>query len=411
VPSHAAVVRYDGKRGTVWRVKFVDADGKQVMETLGKASDGWTRRKAEAELRARLVAVEREGFRKPERMTFAVLAREWLDTAPDARNLKRSTRSGYRTIIERHLIPALGTLQLEEVTVERIERYLADKRKAGLKPATLHRQLVNLSEVMKVAVRRGLVRSNPVHLVERPKASRRRWRILSPTEVQAVERGFDALIAEAEDDEEGVWRLTCRIVFLVTYGAGLRRGEILGLRWRAVHLADPDGAWLRVEETFVRGAADTPKSEKGERSIALGPRLADELFEHRARTAYAGDDERVFASRKGTPIDPRRYAKTLRLALAKAKVDGYVRPFHDGRHSSITNAAAAGTSPAALMARAGHSDFATTQLYIDLAGERFRDEAELLERRLWGESGRSSRYKPDAPADADEPAKETQALG
>jgi integrase len=56
-----------------------------------------------------------------------------------------------------------------------------------------------------------------------------------------------------------------------------------------------------------------------------------------------------------------------------------MRPFHDGRHSSITNAAAAGVAPAALMARAGHSDFKTTQGYIDLAGETFRAEAELLE--------------------------------
>jgi integrase len=60
-----------------------------------------------------------------------------------------------------------------------------------------------------------------------------------------------------------------------------------------------------------------------------------------------------------------------------------VRPFHDGRHTSITNAAAAGVSPAALMARAGHSDFATTQLYIDLAGETFREEADRLEERVF----------------------------
>jgi hypothetical protein len=62
-----------------------------------------------------------------------------------------------------------------------------------------------------------------------------------------------------------------------------------------------------------------------------------------------------------------------------------MRPFHDGRHSSITNSAAVGMSPGALMARAGHSDFKTTQLYIDLAGETFREEAELLERRLRGD--------------------------
>jgi hypothetical protein len=50
--------------------------------------------------------------------------------------------------------------------------------------------------------------------------------------------------------------------------------------------------------------------------------------------------------------------------------------------------AAAGVAPAALMARAGHSDFKTTQGYIDLAGETFREEAELLEERLFGQKSR-----------------------
>jgi hypothetical protein len=54
---------------------------------------------------------------------------------------------------------------------------------------------------------------------------------------------------------------------------------------------------------------------------------------------------------------------------------------------------AAGLSPAALMARAGHSDFKTTQGYIDLAGERFREEAERLEERLWGGISTKNRYK------------------
>jgi site-specific recombinase XerD len=84
-------------------------------------------------------------------------------------------------------------------------------------------------------------------------------------------------------------------------------------------------------------------------------------------------------------LNPKRYAKTLREALVKAEIVDYVRPFRDGRHSNITNGAAAGMSVAALMTRSGHSDFKTTQLYINLAGERFRDDAELRERRLWGE--------------------------
>jgi integrase len=70
--------------------------------------------------------------------------------------------------------------------------------------------------------------------------------------------------------------------------------------------------------------------------------------------------------------------------LKRAKVERTMRPFHDGRHSSITNAAAAGTPPAALQARAGHSDYSTTQVYVDLAGETFREEAVRLEERLLG---------------------------
>jgi integrase len=175
------------------------------------------------------------------------------------------------------------------------------------------------------------------------------------------------------------------VVFLTVVGVGLRRGEVLGLRWRDVDLADPAGAVLRVRETFVRGAEDTPKSEAGERTIALGPKLAEELWQHRRRTAFSGDDERVFCHpEKGSVLDHKRYATTLREAMAAAGVEKPMRPFHDGRHTSITNSAAAGLSPAALMARAGHSDFKTTQGYIDLAGETFRAEAELLEQRLFG---------------------------
>ena len=86
----------------------------------------------------------------------------------------------------------------------------------------------------------------------------------------------------------------------------------------------------------------------------------------------------------GGPLSAKDYAVTFRLALAKAKITKPVRPFHDGRHGHLTNAAAAGVSPAALQARAGHADMSTTQRYIDLAGVRFRDEAELAEARMFG---------------------------
>ena len=70
-------------------------------------------------------------------------------------------------------------------------------------------------------------------------------------------------------------------------------------------------------------------------------------------------------------LNEKRYANTFRAALAKAEITDYIRPFHDGRHSSITNDAAAWNSGLAVMKRAGHSDFRVTEQYLDLAGEDF----------------------------------------
>ena len=106
-------------------MKYRDASGRQVKERLGPAGEGWTKRKAEAALRHRLTDVEREGYRKPDPMTFREFATEWLATYPDAKSLKRSTREGYKLIVERRLIPELSVLRLDTIDVQRIERYIA----------------------------------------------------------------------------------------------------------------------------------------------------------------------------------------------------------------------------------------------------------------------------------------------
>jgi len=131
-------------------------------------------------------------------------------------------------------------------------------------------------------------------------------------------------------------------VFAVVYGLGLRRGEVLGLRWRHVRLADPEGPTLRVEETFVRNRTETPKSAASTRTVALGRVVAEALFEHRARTAYDADDDRVFCHLDtGGPLDHKRCAETFQAALKRAEVDGEVRP------PAVVNVPLANTLPAA----------------------------------------------------------------
>jgi integrase len=383
----ACVLRVEGKRGVVVKIKYRDANGRQVKETLGREADGWTDKKAEAELEARLVDVRRDGLTKSVHR-FAEVASEWIDTYPKTKRLKTSTIDGYHQLIDGHLIPAFGHLKIGELDVQHVDRYVAAKTKKGYSARTVNRHLNVLYGILKAARRQRLIRENVVELVERPAEPRLRWEILTPAELARVETAFRELTASVSDetDEDRRWLEQARIVFLTVAGLGLRRGEVLGLRWRNVFLADPAGPRIRIAETIVRGKADTPKSAASERTLALGPRLASELFEHRARSAYAGDDEFVFCNpEKGTVFDHKRYAETLKAALAKAKITRKIRPFHDYRHTAITHEAASGNAPAAIQARAGHADFSTTQRYIHLAGVVFREEAERAEARIFGE--------------------------
>jgi integrase len=261
VPSGACVLRYDGKRGTVWKIKFLDAAGRQVKETLGRAADGWTKRKAEAPLRARLTDFARDGYKRPEPTEFETFAGEWLDTYPDAASI-------------------------------------------GARPAR--------SRTPSVPASRG-----------------RAGTIVSPAEIAVLMRAFDDLIAGAETDTERAWRQTAKAMTMQY--AWLRRGELLGLKWRDVELTNPDGPRLHVRETWVRGHQSLPKTDDGARTIGIDGPLAEELWQHRRRTRFAG------------------------------------------------------------MTR-GHSDFKTTQRYIDLAGVVFGDEVQRLAAWYAG-TGNKNRYQ------------------
>ena len=77
--SGSGIIEYRGKRGTVWRIKYRDAEGRQVMETVGAERDGVTRKQAASELRERFVRVERKGYRRPRRLRGASTPTTWLE--------------------------------------------------------------------------------------------------------------------------------------------------------------------------------------------------------------------------------------------------------------------------------------------------------------------------------------------
>lgn len=96
-------------------------------------------------------------------------------------------------------------------------------------------------------------------------------------------------------------------------------------------------------------------------------------------------DDLVFQSSRGNMVGGQWYTDQFNKALAIAGIQDYVRPFHDMRHTALTNEAATGkSSPIALMAKAGHKNMSTTRQYLQLAGIVFHDEAEALEARYNG---------------------------
>jgi integrase len=359
MPSGACVVRYDGKRGTVWRIKYADADGKQVMETLGSEREGWTEKKARAELRERLVRVERRGWRRPASLTFVDYSKTWFEEGKTRRRWAPRTVIQYRCILKR-LGEHFGPIPMAAIRPRHIAEYVA--LQAGeYEASTVSRDLSVLHDVFATAMREELVETNAAAGAEHPKLARRKWRILEPAEVSRVLKAFE--------DEQA------RTIFLTLVLTGIRRRELQALRWADVDLLD---GVLRVRAS---------KTEEGIRSIALSPALVTALQDHYQQTPFKGDGELVFCHpERGTVYREHVFADQFRAALAAAGIHDYVRPFHDLRHTALTNEAAAGSSPIALMAKAGHSDMKTTRIYLHLAGTVFREEAEALERRLLGAS-------------------------
>ena len=351
----SAVIPYYGKRGTTWRIKFVDADGVQVMQTLGSEREGWTEKRANEELQNRLADVRRIQLRKPTKRTFNEYADLWFAEGEKRRRWRPRTAIQYRSIAKR-LKKEFGDMPLATIRPRHVAAYIA-KQTGDYEASTVSRDIDLLHDVFKTAKREELVPANPVEGAERPRLARRRWRILSATEIIRVKSAFT--------DEQA------RTIFLTLVLTGIRRSELQALRWRDVDLVENV---LRVADS---------KTEEGIRAIALPSSLAEALWQNRRKSNFQGEDERVFCHpERGSVYREHVFAEQFREALVEAGITDYVRPFHDLRHTALTHDAAAGASPIALMAKAGHTDMKITRRYLHLAGIVFRDEADALERRL-----------------------------
>jgi integrase len=145
---------------------------------------------------------------------------------------------------------------------------------------------------------------------------------------------------------------------------GLRRGELLALRW-----CDVD--WLaqkvRVRQNYVRGNFGTPKSKRSTRSVPMALEVAAELERLSHTSRWCDDDDLVFGHpATGEPLYVAGIQRRMRKALKAAGLDPS-HVFHDLRHTFGTHCAAAGVPMRTLQEWMGHKDIKTTQRYADYA--------------------------------------------
>ncbi len=297
---------------------------------------------------------------------------------------KPATAASYRDMVRRHIAPELGHLRLDRLSATDVRLFL---RLKSTQPCARGRPLSSrsiqylhaiLRSALSQAVRDDLISRNVCELVAPPRADEQSFRgsHLEPDEARALLAAADGTRLSA------MWRLALT--------SGLRKGELLALRWDDLDL---DRGVLTVRRSVSRQAGrglveGMPKTRESLRTLRLGAGSVAALCEHRERQAAEqslardvwADERRVFATPRGTIIDPRNLNRNLDELCAQAGVPR-IR-VHDLRHTCATLLLAEGEPLEVIAERLGHSDTrVTSQVYahvIDDLRVRAADRLDAL---------------------------------
>lgn len=284
---------------------------------------------------------------------------------------KLSTQIGYRPLLSRHLVPYFGPLPLSEIGPAQIQGFLSEKAKTGISWHTLRNLKNLLSCVFRTAVEWGYLEQNPVTRTKLPPRDIRPngMQFLTPAQV----RQLAAAVREPY-----------RTMILVAVLTGLRRGELFALRWEAVDL---DKGVLEVRESVYRGQTSTPKTNSSYRRIPLSAPVVQLLATLKAQQPNRRENDLVFASRRGTPINPDNVLK--RVIHPGCKQLGLPPVgWHIFRHTHATLLSDLGESPKTAQALLGHADLDTTfSLYTHSVPETEQRATERLAQLVMDPNG------------------------
>jgi len=312
--------------------------------------------KSRAEVKAKLAALHAElnrgrlpAGRSP---TVTEFLRSRLETSVKAR-VRPLTYAGYKVNVEKHLVPTLGRIRLDQLTPLHVQEMMNDRLATGLSTKSVAYIHQVLRTALGLAVRWDLVSRNVARLVDRPRIQRKPINPLTPDEARSFLAGVRGHRLEA--------------LFSVALALGLRQGEALGLRWEDV---DFSAGTIRVRHQLQRIDGKLtlvpPKTERSRRTLVMPTMIIERLHEHEKRQVaeklWAGpkwqENGLVFANRAGGPTQARDAIRQFHDALAQTGLRR-VR-FHDLRHSCATLLLVQGVSPRVVMEVLGHSEIALT---------------------------------------------------
>jgi integrase len=306
------------------------------------------------------------------RETLDAYTYRWLGGVEGS--VRSSTLEKYRRDLEHHILPNLGRVPLARLGPQHLQHCYSALSAAGLSPTSVRHVHAVLHRALGQAVRWGLISRNVADVVVLPQIRRASWQVLDASEVRRL------LAAAAVDRLEAVYVLACT--------AGLRRGEVLALRWRDLDL---DRAVLSVTGSLQRvGGALTisePKTVRSRRLIVLSEVAVTALYRRRSRQlderALAGQSWQehglVFTSAVGGPIEPGNLLRRSFWPLLDRAGLPHVR-FHDLRHTAATLMLSRGVHPKVASELLGHSTVGVTlDLYSHVSESMQRGTARVMD--------------------------------
>ena len=334
-----------------------------------------TKRKAQEEL-TRLLGQRNEGsYIEPTKMTVAQYLNHWLEADIDRRVAAR-TAIRHRGIVEKNIIPKLGPVPVRKLTAVHIEAFEAQlqregwvkarakqkvregeeapiQEKRGLSAQTVQHIHRTLSQALSHAVRLGVLFKNPARQVKPPRPPSREIKILDKNEMTTLINAAKGV---------GLY-----VPVLVAVTTGMRRGELLALRWSDIDLRA--GA-LTVNQSIerIKGRVEfkSPKTRTSRRTITLPAITVGALRKHyrvqleeRLKLGLGRDPRGlVFARPDGQPMDADTLSKAFRRLVASAKVTPIT--FHGLRHTHISHLLMDGVHVKLVSERAGHASINIT---------------------------------------------------